>query len=251
MIRTVRVYQHRPRTVVGLVAAMLAGIPCLAGAQTTGREVIDAMHRRYGDTWYQTVSFTETTMRRTPADSMVTETWREALLIPGRLRIDVERSNPKLSYICSDDSFFVVRGDSVTRLLRRNLLLIMGFNVYLQPVEKTLGELSAMHFGMTPVRTDMWEGREVYVIGAAKGDLHSAQLWIDRDRMLFVRALEPDASDSTKTDEYRFDNYKLEPGGWISETVIGMTAGKVTLREEYANVRINAHLDPAMFVPPT
>jgi hypothetical protein len=220
-------------------------------APNTGEAVIDAMHRRYENTWYETVSFSETTTRRTPADTMVTETWNEALLIPGRLRIDVVGANPKTSYICNADSFFVVRGDSVTRLLQRNLLLLMGFDVYRQPVEKTLTVLRAQHFAMTPVRTDMWEGREVYVIGAPKGDLHTRQLWIDRDRLLFVRVLEPNAKDSTQADEYRFDNYKLEPHGWISETVIGMTAGKITLKEDYSNVRINAQLNPAMFVPPT
>jgi outer membrane lipoprotein-sorting protein len=209
------------------------------------------MHQRYADTWYETVSFTEQTALRTPADTMVTETWREALLIPGRLRIDVEGAKPKRSIICIEDSEFFVHGDSVTRLAQRNLLLLMGFDVYRQPVEKTLSVLRAQHFAMAPVRTDMWEGREVYVIGAPKGDLHTRQLWIDRDRLLFVRLVQPNAKDSTKTDEYRFDNYKLEPHGWMSETVIGMSGGKVTLKEEYSNVHINPQLNPAMFVPPT
>lgn len=182
---------------------------------------------------------------------MVTETWREALLIPGRLRINVEKSNPKLSYICKGDSFFVMRGDSVTRIGRRNLLLLMGFDVYRQPVDETLQALRAQHFSLGPVRTDTWEGHQVYVIGAAKGDLHSRQLWIDQDRLLFVRMLQPNGADSAKTDDVHFDNYKLEPHGWMSETVIETTDGKLTLKEVYANVRINARLDPAMFVPPT
>jgi hypothetical protein len=237
-----------------VVAAITVAMPSGVLAQpfpSSGEAVIGAMHQRYADTWYETVAFTETTTRRTPADTMVTETWKEALLIPGRLRIDVERSNPKLSYICRGDSFYVVHGDSVTRLKRRNLLLLMGFDVYRQPVDQTLGELRAQHFGLTSVRADMWEGRHVYVIGAAKGDLHSRQLWIDQDRLLFMRLLQPNDQDSTKTDDVHFDNYKLEPHGWMSETVIETTDGKLTLREEYANVHVNARLDPAMFVPPT
>ena len=77
-------------------------------------------------------------------------------------------------------------------------------------------------------------------IGAAKGDLHSRQLWIDQDRLLFVRMLQPNGADSAKTDDVHFDNYKLEPHGWMSETVIETTDGKLTLKEVYANVRINA-----------
>ena len=242
------------RRLATLVMAIAIATPSSAFAQSfpaSGEAVIGAMHQRYADTWYETVAFTETTQRRTPADTMVTETWKEALLIPGHLRIDIEGSNPKVSYICRGDSFFVVHGDSVTRLKQRNLLELMGFDVYRQPVQETLDVLQAQHFALASVRSDMWEGRQVYVIGAAKGDLHSRQLWIDQDRLLFVRLLEPNAKDSAQTDEYRFDNYKLEPHGWLSETVIGTTNGKVTLKEEYANVHINARLDPAMFVPPT
>jgi hypothetical protein len=107
-----------------------------------------------------------------------------------------------------------------------------------------------MHFPMTPVHGDSWEGRPVYVIGAAKGDLHSPQLWIDQDRLLFLRALKPDPADSTKTLEYRFDNYKLEPEGWLSETVLELRDGKQFFREDYGNVRMNDRLDRSKFDPP-
>ena len=71
----------------------------------------------------------------------------------------------------------------------------------------------------------------------SEGDLHSPQLWIDQDRLLFLRALEPDPTDTTKTLEYRFDNYKLEADGWLSETVLELRDGKQFFREDYANVR--------------
>lgn len=188
-------------------------------------------------------------MRRTGADS-VSETWDEVLLMPDRLRIDVRGANPKRAYIYNGDSLFVVRGDSVTHLAQPNLLFLMGFSVYREPVEQTLRALQRQHFAMTPVHEDTWEGHRVYVIGAAKGDLRSRQLWIDRDRLLFLRALQPDGRDSAKTDDYRFDNYKHEPGGWISETVLELTDGKVVFHEEYRDVHINAQLDSAKFEPP-
>jgi outer membrane lipoprotein-sorting protein len=245
---------HRVRSCTSatiLAATVICG-PVSAAAQSSmasGEAVVNAMYRRYADTWYKTVSFTESMMRRTGADS-VSETWDEVLLMPDRLRIDVRGANPKRAYIYNGDSLFVVRGDSVTRLAQPNLLFLMGFSVYRQPVEQTLRELRALHFAMTPVREDSWEGRSVYVIGAAKGDLRSRQLWIDRDRLFFLRALQPDARDSAKTDDYRFDNYKHEPGGWISETVLELLDGKVVFHEEYRDVRVNAQLDPAMFQSP-
>lgn len=215
-----------------------------------GAAVIGAMHERYDGSWYRTLTFTQRTTRRVSGDSMIKQTWKEALLIPGHLRIDIERSQPPTSIIFYGDSEFVIRGDSVTREARRNVLLIMGFDVYRQPVQRTLDELKDLHFSMTPVHSDAWEGHEVYVIGAPKGDLHSRQLWIDRDRMLFVRALEPDAQDSTKTDEYRFDDYRLEPGGYLSETVLMFTDGKLRQKEEYSNIQMDVRLDRSLFAPP-
>jgi hypothetical protein len=239
-------------SVGALLTVVAVGSPCGAFAQafpSSGEQVIRAMRQRYQDSWYRTLSFTER-MERKVGDSTVKETWDEQLRIPGHLRIDVEHANPPRTIICNGDSIFLVHGDTVTRRADRNLLLIMGFDVYLQAPERTLFELNDMHFPMTPVHGDSWEGRPVYVIGAAKGDLHSPQLWIDQDRLLFLRALKPDPADSTKTLEYRFDNYKLEPEGWLSETVLELRDGKQFFREDYGNVRMNDRLDRSKFDPP-
>ena len=115
--------------------------------------------------------------------------------------------------VYAGDSLFVWRGDSIlTRAATRNILLVIGFDVYRQAPETTLAVLEAEHFRMTPVREDTWQGRAVYVIGAAAGDLHSHQLWIDKERLLFVRGIQPDDRDSTRTTDFRFDNYVKVPG---------------------------------------
>ena len=225
------------------------GLRALAPAN--GDAVIRAMHDRYAAMWYKTLSFTQQTTRRTPADTMVIETWRERAMLPGYLRIDVERAAGNLSIAYAGDSLFVWRGDStITRGASRNILLIIGFDVYRQPAEKTLAVLEAEHFPMTPVREDTLKGRPVYVIGAAAGDLHSHQLWIDKEKLLFVRGIEPDERDSTKTVDMRFDNYAKVPGGWLSETVEVYRDGKLVQREEYSDVRTNVAIDRQIFSPP-
>lgn len=239
---------------LALVAAVLApagGLPARAKAPADGEAVIRAMHDRYAKTWYRTLSFTQKTTRRTPADTMVIETWRERAMIPGYLRIDVERATGNLNIVYGGDSLFVWRGDSVlTRAATRNILLVIGFDVYRQPVETTLAVLAGEHYPMTPVREDTWKGRRVYVIGAAAGDLHSHQLWIDKDRLLFVRGIEPDERDTTKTVDMRFDNYVKVPSGWLSETVEVYRDGKLVQREEYSEARTNVRIDPKIFSPP-
>jgi outer membrane lipoprotein-sorting protein len=221
-------------------------------APASGEAVIRAMHDKYAKRWYRTLSFTQKSTIRTPADTMVVETWKERALLPGHLRIDVERATGNVVAVYSGDSLFVWRGDSVlTRAATRNILLVIGFDVYGQAPETTLAVLQGEHFPMAPMREDTWEGRPVYVIGAAAGDLHSHQLWIDKERLLFVRSIEPDDRDQTKTVDIRFDNYvKLPGGGWLSERVEIYRDGKLVQREEYSDVRTNDPIDPQIFTPP-
>lgn len=255
----------RIRSRVPFVAALLVwpgtvfvhsiGLPSASSVVSRpagGAAVIRAMHDRYASSWYRTLSFTQKSTIRTPADTMVVETWKERALLPGHLRIDIERATGCLVAVYAGDSLFVWRGDSVlTRAATRNILLVIGFDVYRQPPETTLAVLAAEHFPMAPMREETWEGRPVYVIGAAAGDQHSHQLWIDTDRLLFVRSLEPDDRDTTKTVDIRFDNYVKVGGGWLSERVAVYRDGKLVQREEYSDVRTNESIDAKIFAPPT
>lgn len=248
---------RRPwRSLAGVtaLAVAVAGPPVVLGAQgapATGDAVIQAMHDRYAKTWYHTLTFTQKTTRRTAADTMAIETWKEEAMLPGRLRINIQRASGNLAAIYSGDSVFIVRGDStVSRAAARNILLIMGFDVYGEPAEQTLAALHGEHYATTSVRDDTWEGRPVYVIGAAAGDMRTAQIWIDKERLLYVRSIQPDSRDSTKSSEYRFDNYVQVPHGWLSEKVLAFADGKLIQQEEYSEVRTDAPVDPKVFVPP-
>jgi outer membrane lipoprotein-sorting protein len=217
---------------------------------STGEAIIRAMHDRYATTWYRTLTFTQKTTRRSSADTMVIETWREKAMVPGKLRIDMEAASGNLSVIFANDSTYIMRGDTVRRAPGTNYLLIIGFDVYRQPVDSTVAALSNHKppFPMTPVHEETWEGRPVYVIGAAAGDTTSAQMWIDKERLVFVRALFPTGPDNPKTSDTRFDNYVGMPGGgWLSERVEFYVDGQLRQREEYSDVHTDVDLSPSIF----
>jgi hypothetical protein len=235
-----------------LAIAVVCTAPLLGqSTPTSGDQIIRAMHDRYAKTWYRTLTFSQKTIIHRSPDSTVTETWNEMALLPGRLRIDLLRATGTLEALYAGDSLFIWRGDSVlARRQSRNIFMIMGFDVYTQPVETTLAVLASERYMMTPVREDTWMGKPVYVIGAAAGDLRSRQLWIEKDRLLFVRAIQPDLRDTTQVGDYRFENYVRVKGGWIAETVETLANGKVTQREEYFDVKTNVPVDSSRFVPP-
>jgi hypothetical protein len=127
----------------------------------------------------------------------------------------------------------------------------MGFDVYTQPVDRTLAQLRSEHYPMTPVREDTWEGRPVYFIGGSRGNVRARQLWIDKERLLFVRAVQPAGGDTTKFLDFRFDDYVQVPSGWVSEHVETYLDGRIVQREDYSDVRPNAPVEPRQFtIPP-
>jgi outer membrane lipoprotein-sorting protein len=229
---------------------VLAASPGRAAAQsfTSGDQVVRAMHDKYQSTWYHTLTFTQKTTRRTPADTMVVETWYESAAVPGRLRIDIAPRPGGRSIIFANDSIFVTRGDSVLRRVAgRYPLLILGFDVYGQSPERTMEVLRAEGFNLAPVHEDTWKGRKVYVVGANAGDLRSKQFWVDKERLLFVRLLEPSRADSTKMDDTRFDDYQRLGGGWIAPTVESYSGGKLVQREEYRDIKADPALPDGLF----
>ncbi len=236
-----------------LATALVCAAPLMAQeTPTSGDQIIRAMHERYAKTWYHTLTFSQKTVLRRAPDTAVTEIWKEMALLPGRLRVDLLRKTGTIEAMYVGDSLFIWHGDTVlARRQSRNIFMIMGFDVYTQPVENTLAVLASEHYAMTPVHEDTWMGEPVWVIGANAGDLHSNQLWIEKNRLLFVRAIQPDVHDTTQVGDYRFENYVRVPGGWLAETVETLSNGQVTQREEYFDVKTNVHLDPGQFTPPT
>src|SRR6185312_493434 len=68
----------------GSIAFAALATPAVLPAQAPpdGAELVRLMHDRYVAKWYTTLTFTQATQRRTAADTMVHETWYEAMKLP-------------------------------------------------------------------------------------------------------------------------------------------------------------------------
>jgi hypothetical protein len=129
------------------------------------------------------------------------------------------------------------------------MLLVLGFDIYRQPARRTIEEVAGQGFDLTKLREDTWQGVPVYVVGADAGDLTTKQFWIDRKRLLFVRLIEPDQRDDSKTDDTRFMDYRKESPGWVSARVEFYVDGRNAFSERYFDIRVNPKLDSAIFDP--
>jgi hypothetical protein len=130
-----------------------------------------------------------------------------------------------------------------------HMLLVLGFDVYRQPPNTTIDQVKGQGFDLSQIHEEKWEGQDVYVVGAAKGDLKSKQFWIEKKRLLFVRLLEPDTHDATKIHDSRFRDYRKLSPGWISARVEFYVDGKNIFNEDYFDIKANVKFDPALFDP--
>ena len=211
---------------------------------SSAASLLDAMYDRYAGKWYRTMTFVQKTTISLASGSELRQTWHEAGAFPGRLRIDTDLASNNGVLYARDSVFSVMNGKVVRADTGRNELLILGFDVYAQPVAQTEAALRKAGFNLSKFHEGTWQGRAVFVVGAEKGDTLSKQFWVERDRLLFVRMLSKTPQGRS---DWRFDDYREMGGGWIAMRVEQFVNGKRRLLEEYADVKVNVSLPPALF----
>jgi outer membrane lipoprotein-sorting protein len=234
-----------------LLAILLPALPFTSYAKITNtNDLIAAMQKKYGKSWYKTATFVQETTNIAPDGSSRVETWYEAMSVPGSLRIDFTPTSEGNGILFTDGKIYVFKNGKIenTRPFEHPLL-ILGFDIYRMPAAEVTTKLQALKFDLSQFREDTWQGRPVYVVGAKAGDLHSPQFWIDQENLYFVRMLGPAGKDGTQTQETQFNKYQKLGGGWIAPEVIFMIDGKIVTTEKYSEIRSDMNLDPRLFDP--
>ena len=238
---------------IAFLAASLA-LPYITAAQDPaihdGKSLLTAMYDRYKSTWYENVAFQEHAVTLNPDGTKSTEIWDEVLEVPGKLRIN--RGEP------SANNGVIFNNGQVTSFKDGqpngphpfvHMLLVLGFDVYRQPVQTTIDQVTARNIDLTKIHEEKWDGEDVYVVGAAKGDLKSNQFWVEKKRLLFVRIIETNPRDPKNLDDTRFRDYRKCGDAWISALVEFYTNEKNVFNEDYFNIHCNIKIDPAIFDP--
>jgi hypothetical protein len=239
-----------------LTAALLTATPAHARPSAgpaappypDAKALIEAMYQRYRGKWYRSMTFVQTTEFLKPSPR--TETWYEAMRVPGLLRIDIAPLD--------SGNTILFRGDSLYRYQQANLrvsrpfvhpLMVLGFDVYADPPARTVERLTGLGFDLSRVHETVWQDRPTIVVGATQGDTASAQFWIDRERLLFVRMLQPAPDGSGAVAETQFNQYEKLGKGWVAVEVIFNMNGETALKEHYADVKAEVKLPDELFEP--
>jgi len=215
-----------------------------------GREIIRAMHDRYGGKWYRTLSFVQQNTATRADGSQQHSVWHEYAALPGKLRIEFVPPDSGNGVLFVNDSQFVFAADTIGNASAFiHPLMVLGFDVYFDRVERTVARLERLKIDLATVHEDTWEGRPVYVVGAKPGDLRTRQFWVDRERLVFVRLLEPGQRDTTRTNDIRFNKYQAAGSAWLSAEVAFLVDGQERWLEQYTEIKTDTPLADALFDP--
>ena len=219
---------------------------CAQEAPTDAAALITAMYDRYADTWYHTLYVTRASSSLSPDGSTNVETWREWMALPGQLRIEMgDPAERRGALFLGDSTHLFHHGVQIAVRPRRNDFLTLGFDVYGQPPEVTLEILEASGFDLGAVRTEEWQGRPTYVFGSPE----TKEVWIDVERLLLVRLVEPLEHNPTVPQEVRFLDHEPLDGGWIAPTVEVWMNGHKVFWDAYSDIRTGFVAEPSLFDP--
>jgi len=230
-------------------AARLTAQP--SATPRTGADVLAAMRAAYDGKWYHTLTFTQKTTMYRP-DGVKEQTWHETLRhteAGTQLRIDLGDLSEGNGMIYTPDSTFRVRGGkALAPVGSGNEFLPLIEGVYVQPVARTVRELGQMKVDMSRVITGKWEGKPVWIVGAASAsDTTSPQFWVDTERKLLVRMMIRPNEAQPPLDVHLGGYVKVGNGAWLATKIMMSQNGKPLQGEEYSGWKVDVPVDPSLF----
>lgn len=217
-----------------MIVLLLASLVAAQQPPTDGRGVLERMHSAYAGRWYTSIAFVQKTTLVRAGGQRDTATWYESLKGPDLLRIDFGDPAARRGVIFTAESLFAFREGRLARAgTEGNPFLPLVMGVYLQPVDATVRGAAHHGFDLAKMYSSTWEGRPVYVVGAATaGDSTAAQFWVDADRLIVVRMRVSSGAGGAPLD-IRVDDYQPVGGGWLGTRVTISRDGAPVQVEEY------------------
>ena len=208
------------------------------------------MQGHHDGRWYRTLSFTQDNISYTSAGES-RSTWFERQMVPRRLRIDFTApvADGSGTLFRNDSAYTFQNGRLAQSAPRLHPLLLLSADAYALDEDTVMAALAKLAIDTTTVRSDSWDGRRVWVAGAAEGDSTSNQFWVDAERLVLLRLLDSQrAADRTIRTDYHF-SYQTVDGFLVPHEIVFIRDGKPYWHETYVDVKVNPPLPDSIFLP--
>lgn len=216
-------------------------------AVTDGHSLIRAMHDKYAGKWYKNFTFIQDITFYKDNQEVKKEKWYEALSFPGNLTIKFNGMDSKDGVVFSNYKVTGIKeGKAQEPKPFIHDLLLAGFDVYFLKPEVTAHLLDSLGYDLKTVHEDTYNGRKVYVAGAAKGDTLSNQIWVDAERLYMHRII---YKRGKAVQDVVFGDYTQMDKYWVATSVSFKVNGHLEAVETYYDIKFPAKLSPEIFNP--
>ena len=211
------------------------------------KEMLKKMHDRYAGKWYKTFSFNQTTEVYRNDSLKQTETWYENIRFPDDFRIDFGNPDSGNAVIFKNDSSYFFRSGQIAqaRPYEDDLLFLLG-GMYFYPFEEVTTKMKLFGYDLDKFHEDTWKGKDVYVIGAGKGEDSVNQLWVEKENYSPVRMIK---YENKNKEEAFFENHVRLGGGFTETLVHFFINDKLVQVEKYHDLKSDIEINPAIFDP--
>jgi hypothetical protein len=223
----------------------------VARTPASGHDVLVAMHERYGRSWSGALRYLQSnTLFRTDGGEARSE-WVRQFDAPGRQRIDYLPLSSRSGVLYEDGRAHVFiegkRVRSEARLDPRQLLIA---DIGARSADSTARLLTSLGFALDALHTATWDGRPVFIVGAAAGDTTRAQFWVDAERFLLLRLVYPETGGTrTIVTDTRFSRWTEHDGAPVAEEILQVRDGTPVWREEALRIEVGPTFPAAAFDP--
>lgn len=242
-------YLQQPKTAPAPAPAAATVAAPAAIRVTSAGGLVKAMHDRYAGKYLKTMNFVQNNIAYTTTGQEQKSQWYRHMEIPGKLRIAFLPATLKSGLVEVDDR--VASFDNGIRVDFRpsvNPVLLLTADVFVTPVAATMRGLDSLSVDAEIIRSDQWEGKPVYVVGAKAGDSTSNQMWVDKDHLRLVRFIQRSGTgDRTIVSDIRVQAYKDVQGFDVPTEFLILRNGRPVWREQYGDIMVNEEFPPGTF----
>ena len=232
---------------LGLAAAVLCGGAQGGGSAepASGRDLIRAVYQRYAGKWYTNFRLVQKVKVFQGGKPAREEIWTETIQLPGKVRSQIgDAADGNAEIYLNGVYHWFRKGELVRKAGYVHTILLLGFDVYCQPPERTIARALEAPFDLDRIHQTTWKGRPVCVVGAAKGDETSNQFWVDKEHLYHVREIRRVGQNLR---EVELNKYERLGGGWIATELVFKRNGEVATTEEYLTYGLLDEIPPETF----
>lgn len=222
--------------IIIIITVLFTFFSCSKKIDST-EKLLDAISDQYNGKWFKQVKFSQTTNFYRHDSIVKSERWIEEYVYPNQLIIKVNHENSRDGYLYRNDSMYIFEDNEVMFKDKAvHDLVILSMDIYNMTSEESMNRFSSLEYDLSKFHTSKFEDKDIYVVGADKGDTTSNQVWFDKEHLYFIKMVKN--TENGLQEVYFRDYINLNGKGWIEQEVVFYIDGKKYMVEKYYNITI-------------